>query len=152
VTDNSQGEPKRLWLKPHDVEGYGWLMLGESIVCWLGPRKAEFMDDLKAALAAVEPTHEHEFDEQSVLNPVTGKPYGPGPLWAGTEPMDYPDPRCTCGALWGEDGCSSRVAQLEREVQRLQALVRAVPALMRQQTKDATSAATARREGVVSDG
>jgi len=43
---------------------------------------------------------EHYFDDASVLNPVTGKPYGPGPLWAGTEPMDYPDPRCVCGALW----------------------------------------------------
>lgn len=47
---------------------------------------------------------DHVFDETSVLNPVTGKPYGPGPLWAGTEPMDYPDPLCTCGAPWQEDG------------------------------------------------
>ena len=42
----------------------------------------------------------HVFDETSVLNPATGKPYGPGPLWAGTEPMDYPDPYCVCTALW----------------------------------------------------
>jgi hypothetical protein len=48
---------------------------------------------------------EHYFDDASVLNPATGKPYGPGPLWAGTEPMDYPDPRCVCGALWLEDAC-----------------------------------------------
>jgi hypothetical protein len=50
---------------------------------------------------------EHHFDEGSVLNPVTGQPYGPGPLWAGTEPMDYPDPRCVCGELWGEDNTCS---------------------------------------------
>lgn len=51
----------------------------------------------------------HWFDEQSILNPVTGRPYGPGPLWAGTEPMDYPDPRCVCGELWFDDdgGCQS---------------------------------------------
>lgn len=49
---------------------------------------------------------QHTYDESSVLNPVTGKPYGPGPLWAGTEPMDYPDPRCVCGELWGHDRCS----------------------------------------------
>lgn len=48
-------------------------------------------------------TAEHAFDKGSVVNPATGKPYGPGPLWAGTEPMDYPDPLCICGALWGED-------------------------------------------------
>lgn len=47
---------------------------------------------------------EHVFDETSVVNPATGKPYGPGPLWAGTEPMDYPDPHCVCTAPWIEDG------------------------------------------------
>lgn len=52
---------------------------------------------------------EHGFDETSVLNPVTGKPYGPGPLWAGSEPMDYPDPLCICGAFWDESegGCQA---------------------------------------------
>lgn len=52
-------------------------------------------------------TPEHGFDEDSILNPVTGKPYGPGPLWCGTEPMDYPDPRCLCGEPWSDDegGC-----------------------------------------------
>ena len=46
----------------------------------------------------------HVFDETSVLNPATGNPYGPGPLWAGTEPMDYPDALCVCGAPWQNDG------------------------------------------------
>ncbi len=52
---------------------------------------------------------EHAFDESSVLNPVTGEPYGPGPLWAGTEPMDYPDPMCVCGVLWDSESnrCSA---------------------------------------------
>lgn len=49
----------------------------------------------------------HEFDPDSVLNPATGKPYGPGPLWAGTEPMDYPDPMCVCGAPWLDGQCSA---------------------------------------------
>jgi hypothetical protein len=56
---------------------------------------------------------DHRFDEESVLNPVTGKPYGPGPLWAGTEPMDYPDPHCVCGAPWVDHECS-RVGELHR--------------------------------------
>lgn len=50
---------------------------------------------------------EHYFDDSSVTNPLTGKPYGPGPLWAGSEPMDYPDPRCVCGALWLSDGSTA---------------------------------------------
>lgn len=59
----------------------------------------------------------HVFDDTSVLNPVTGQPYGPGPLWAGAEPMDYPDPRCVCGELWGHDGCElvAYIRQLEGE-------------------------------------
>jgi hypothetical protein len=135
AADNSQGEPKRLWFKPspngHWREGYGWLMLGEATVCFLGPRSAEFMDDLKAALADT-PEPEHAFDDASVLNPVTGEPYGPGPLWAGTEPMDYPDPLCTCGALWDESdgGCTLRMTQLEREVQRLETIAEAARGLV----------------------
>ena len=73
-----------------------------------------------AARADAEPRAEHEFDEDSVLDSVAGKPYGPGPLWAGTEPMDYPDPLCTCGAPWfPEGGCSSQVARLIAENGRL---------------------------------
>lgn len=58
----------------------------------------------------------HTFDDTSVVNPVTGQPYGPGPLWAGTEPMDYPDPRCHCGAAWDWDngGCTDVAARYER--------------------------------------
>lgn len=63
---------------------------------------------------------EHYFDETSVINPVTGKPYGPGPLWAGTEPMDYPDPLCVCGELWSEDegGCPVKALENERDLLR----------------------------------
>lgn len=60
-----------------------------------------------------EEEEEHYFDDDSVMNPVTGKPYGPGPLWAGSEPMDYPDPRCICGELWSIDdnACSEGIPQ-----------------------------------------
>lgn len=50
----------------------------------------------------------HQFDPDSVTNPVTGRPYGPGPLWCGTEPMDYPDPLCVCGGPWVDDQCVMR--------------------------------------------
>lgn len=50
----------------------------------------------------------HQFDAASVVNPVTGLPYGPGPLWAGSEPMDYPDPLCVCGGYWVDDQCTLR--------------------------------------------
>lgn len=50
----------------------------------------------------------HVFDDTSVLNQATGRPYGPGPLWAGTEPMDYPDPLCECGGPWVEGRCAMR--------------------------------------------
>lgn len=61
---------------------------------------------LRAVIGQLEEEIEgwHVFDEASVLDPTTGRPYGPGPLWAGTEPMDYPDPRCVCGAIWQENG------------------------------------------------
>ena len=51
----------------------------------------------------------HEFDEDSVLDPVTGKPY---PLRWGED--NWPDPLCCCGALWLEDGCESLGEQLRR--------------------------------------
>ena len=96
-------------LKPDDPS-YGY---------WQGPGRrhlADYLETIKRPLPGAvgfelvdEP--EHAFDEGSVLNPVTGKPYGPGPLWAGAEPMDYPDPRCVCGELWGENNrCSDDLA------------------------------------------
>lgn len=48
----------------------------------------------------------HYFDDSSVINPITGKPYepytGPG------DPVEPPDPRCICGALWGEGDICAR--------------------------------------------
>lgn len=46
----------------------------------------------------------HQLDPDSLRNPATGEPY---PLWAGSEPQE-PDPRCFCGAMWGEEECLER--------------------------------------------
>jgi hypothetical protein len=93
-------------------------LIGRTFAEWqmsLGdPSATPFADTLLAALReAGWRSSDHRFDEESVLNPATGKPYGPGPLWAGTEPMDYPDPHCVCGAPWVDDECS-RVGELHR--------------------------------------
>lgn len=83
---------------------------GQEIVRW----RAGHADLAQQQLWKLIVAEIHGFDDNSVLNPVTGKPYGPGPLWAGTEPMDYPDPLCVCGAFWLEGQCSARGA--ERDV------------------------------------
>lgn len=78
----------------------GALPIGERLAC--AQQAIKLLRDVIAQLEA-EIEAEHVFDETSVVNPATGKPYGPGPLWAGTEPMDYPDPHCVCGAPWQQD-------------------------------------------------
>ena len=54
----------------------------------------------------------HDFDESSVLNPATGKPY---PILWGED--NQPDPLCRCGAFWfsSDGGCQSLVEELRRE-------------------------------------
>lgn len=76
--------------------GFGWIV---ASLVWWGRYPSAYVEGFRDGQEA-----EHYFDDTSVANPLTGKPYGPGPLWAGSEPMDYPDPRCVCGALWLSDG------------------------------------------------
>lgn len=42
----------------------------------------------------------HELDTAELVNPTTGQPW---PRWAGSEPLDPPDPHCVCGAPWNSD-------------------------------------------------
>ena len=88
-----------LWGYVVMMSGLGWII---ASLGWGGRYPSAYMEGFRAGQEA-----EHYFDDTSVTNPVTGKPYGPGPLWAGTEPMDYPDPRCVCGALWLSDGTAT---------------------------------------------
>lgn len=55
----------------------------------------------------------HEFDNAAMIEPGTGRPW---PLWAGSEPVDAPDPQCVCGALWDCDinRCVMEVALLRK--------------------------------------
>lgn len=96
----------------------GWLLLSEIEPLatdeqrlaegWLPPDEAS---RLKA--------DRHEFDETSVLNPATGKPF---PLVWGED--NQPDPLCCCGAPWSDvdGGCQG----LSRECARLAADVQAL--------------------------
>lgn len=51
---------------------------------------------------------EHAFDESSVRDLATGRLY---PGSSGPVPYEPPDPRCFCGAFWGEDGCEVEAGQ-----------------------------------------
>lgn len=101
-----QGEPMQVYLAERH---YGALAREQGWTFWYKRRQwvycPEHRPDPSRGLVEIEPPHEpaHAFDESSVLNPATGKPYGPGPLWAGPEPMDYPDPLCVCGAPWDSE-------------------------------------------------
>lgn len=96
---------------------YLWRMEARLMAVTSGPIELAAAAQARADIERLRTAHlgppEHGFDEESILNPVTGKPYGPGPLWAGAEPMDYPDPLCLCGAHWweSEGGCQADVAQ-----------------------------------------
>lgn len=63
----------------------------------------------------------HELDPDPVHNPTTGRPYPPGQLWEGTQPLDYPEPMCTCGGYWYDNTCSTQ------EHQNLRRLVKGCP-------------------------